>query len=307
MDLQAQRKAIFFALLAAVLYSLSAPISKLLLGSIRPTMMAALLYLGAGIGMGVVNLFASRSEAFRKEKSLRWHELPAISGMIVLDIAAPIFLMIGLSKTTAQNASLLNNFEIVATALIALIFFREAISRRLWLAILVVTLACALLSLENIAHTFSFSIGSLFIMLASLCWGLENNLTRHLSAFNPLHIVVIKGFGCGLGALLVAALAREIRGDLGPVAGALLLGFVAYGLSIYFYVRAQRELGAAKTSAFYATAPFIGTLLGFILFRDKPDWQFYASLALMILGSYLSATAPFRNQTSAERTENVQV
>lgn len=293
-----QPRAIAFAILAAVLYALSTPFSKLLLGSIKPSMMAALLYLGAGLGMTLVNLLARRSSFLSNEKPLDLKEWPSILGMILLDIAAPLLLMLGLSKTTAENASLLNNFEIVATAFIAYIFFREAISKRLWLAIALVTTACILLSLEDINNSLSFSMGSIFIMLASLCWGLENNLTRKLSGYNPLQIVVVKGFGSGLGALIVAISVRELSGTLVTILAALLLGFVAFGLSIYFYVRAQRDLGAAKTSAFYSTAPFIGVILAFVLFRDQPGWQFYVGLVLMMIGAYLSATAPFKKSAS---------
>ena len=301
-----QTRAIAFAILAAALYALSTPFSKLLLGSIKPSMLAALLYLGAGVGMTLVNLLARRSSFLSNEKPLDLKEWPSILGMILLDIAAPLLLMFGLSKTTAENASLLNNFEIVATALIAFIFFREAISKRLWLAIALVTMACVLLSLEDFDSSLSFSMGSIFIMLASLCWGLENNLTRKLSGYNPLQIVIVKGFGSGFGALLVAVLVHDLSGTLGSILAALLLGFVAFGLSIYFYVRAQRDLGAAKTSAFYSTAPFIGVVLGFILFRNHPGWQFYVGLVLMLIGTYLSAIAPFKtaaNKPVAEEEE----
>jgi drug/metabolite transporter (DMT)-like permease len=290
-----QIRAIAFAVLAAALYALSTPFSKLLLSSLKPSMMAALLYLGAGVGMTLVNLLARRSSFLSNETPLDFKEWPSILGMVLLDIAAPLLLMFGLSKTTAENASLLNNFEIVATGVIAFIFFREAISKRLWLAITLVTLACVMLSLENVDRSMSFSIGSIFIMLASLCWGLENNLTRRLSAYNPLQIVVAKGFGSGFGSLLVATLVREVGGNLGPILAAMLLGFVAFGLSIYFYVRAQRDLGAAKTSAFYSTAPFIGVILAFLLFRDQPGWQFYVGLVLMMIGTFLSASAPFKS------------
>ena len=125
-----QARAIAFAVLAAALYALSTPFSKLLLDKLKPSMMAALLYLGAGVGMSLVNLLARRSSFLMNEQPLDLKEWPSIAGMILLDVAAPILLMIGLSKTTAENASLFNNFEIVATGLIAFIFFREAISKR---------------------------------------------------------------------------------------------------------------------------------------------------------------------------------
>lgn len=225
----------------------------------------------------------------KPEKSLTKQEWPFILGMILLDIAAPILLMNGLNHTTAANVSLLNNFEIVATSLIAFIFFGEKISPRLWIAIILVTIASILLSIEDVG-SLSFSIGSIFVLLACICWGLENNVTRKLSDKNPIQIVVIKGLGSGAGALIIAALLNEIRGDAGHILVALLLGFVAYGLSIYFYVRAQRDLGAAKTSSFYASAPFFGVIFSFLIFRDIPSSSFLTPLIIMAVGAYLSAS-----------------
>ena len=229
------RTAVFFAVLAAALYALNAPVSKLLLQSVPPSMMAALLYLGAGLGMlgmGLVRRAAGKPSA---EQHLTRKDWPYTIGMIVLDILAPIFLMIGISRTTAANASLLNNFEIVATSLIALLVFKEKISRRLWTAIGLIVLSSALLTAED-ATSLQFSMGSVFVLLASCCWGLENNCTRMLSASDPQEIVIVKGLGSGLGALIVALLSGEGFPALRYVPLVLLLGFVAYGLSIYFYV-----------------------------------------------------------------------
>lgn len=278
------KKAVFFAILAAALYALNSPFSKLLLQDVPPTMMAGFLYLGAGLGMGLLGLIRARGGP--KEAPLTRRDLPYTVGMVALDIAAPIFLMIGLKSTTAANASLLNNFEIVATSLIAMLLFREAISRRLWLAIGLITLSSLLLSLED-AGSLRFSVGSLFVLLACVCWGLENNCTRMLSRGDPLEVVVIKGFGSGLGSVIIALAVGESFPAPGRIALILLLGFVAYGLSIYFYVYAQRDLGAAKTSAYYAVAPFIGVALSFLIFRELPGPLFFVALAMMIAGTWL--------------------
>ena len=247
--------AVFCAVGAAALYALNTPFSKLLLGDVPPRMLAALLYLGAGLGMLLVRFFDRIAGRDRPENPLTQRDLPYTAGMVALDIAAPIFLLTGLSETTASNAALLNNFEIVATALIALLLFREPISRRLWLAIALVTLASALLSIED-ASSLSFSRGSPLVLLACVCWGFENNCTRRISSRDPVEIVIVKGFGSGLGALCVALLLDERLPAALPLLGALLLGFVAYGLSILLYLYAQRGLGAARTSAYYALAPF---------------------------------------------------
>ena len=280
--------AIFFAVLAALLFGISAPVSKILLIEIPPTLMAALLYLGAGLGMIFISLINRVKSKKRKEAKITKKELPFVLGMIVLDIAAPIFLMVGLLMTTAANASLLNNFEIVATSLIALFIFRETIGKRLWFAIALITVASVILSVENLS-SFSFSLGSVFVLLASISWGFENNFTRMLSIKNPMEVVIIKGFGSGFGSLFIAFLLNEQANSISYIIAALVLGFFAYGLSIFFYVSAQRELGAARTSAYYAIAPFIGVGLSFLIFREMPTISFMIALLIMIAGAYFAS------------------
>ncbi|MCK7486797.1 MAG: DMT family transporter [Bacillus subtilis] len=279
--------AIGMALLAALLYGISAPIAKRLLDDLSPVLLAALLYLGAGIGMALVQMLKKQWRKPSGEASLAKSDAWFVAGMILLDIAAPIFLLIGLNLTTAANAALLNNFEIVATTLFALVAFREAIGKRMWLAIGLITIASVLLSLED-GSAFAFSWGSVLVLAAATCWGLENNCTRMLSIKDPLQVVVLKGFGAGIGALAIALVVGvgEIR--LGAVAAALLLGFVAYGMSIFFYISAQRHLGAARTSAYYAAAPFIGVLISWALFDVSLSVSFFAALVLMLLGAYLA-------------------
>ena len=283
-----QRRSIGYAIAAAALYALSAPLSKQLLASVSATMMAALLYLSAGLGMCAVRLGQRALNTPRREQSLARVDLPYVAGMVALDIAAPIFLMLGLSRTTAANASLLNNFEIVATSIIALFVFGEAISRRLWAAIGLITLASILLSVEG-TESLSFSAGSLLVLLACVCWGFENNCTRRLSEKDPLEIVTVKGLGSGLGALGIALATGSGIPGVWQIVSALLLGFVAYGLSILFYVRAQRDLGAARTSAYYALSPFIGVGLSFLMGGAAPAPLFFAALAAMAAGAYLAA------------------
>jgi drug/metabolite transporter (DMT)-like permease len=281
--------AIFIAVLAAVLYSISTPVSKLLLRELPPTMMAAMLYLGAGIGMLVVRFVKGLVVKEQKEAKLTKRELPYVLAMIILDIGAPILLMLGLSSSEPANVSLLNNFEIVATSFIALLLFKEAIGRRMWIAIALISLSSIVLSLEG-TKSLTFSIGSIFVLLACVCWGFENNCTRKLSLKDPLQIVIIKGIGSGTGALLIAIFTDRFFIHIPSVLSALLVGFVAYGLSIYFYIRAQRVLGAARTSAYYAAAPFIGVILSWIIFREGITGQFIIACAIMLIGSYVAVT-----------------
>lgn len=284
----AMTKGIFFACLAALLYAINAPFSKILLEHMSPTITAGLLYIGAGLGMGIVALLRKRKREDIEKEAFSKSDIIPIIMMIALDIAAPVLLLFGLNETTASNASLLNNFEIVATALIALVFFGEKISSRLWVGIIFVTASCTLLSFDGLQN-FNLSIGSLFILLASVCWGLENNCTRKLSSKDPLKIVLLKGIFSGLGSLIIGLSIGEKLSRVEYILGALLVGFVAYGLSIFFYVHAQRLVGAARTSAYYAIAPFLGAALSLAIFNDALHYTYFVAFILMIIGGVLCA------------------
>ena len=273
--------ATFFAVLAAVLYAINIPLSKVLLNYVQPTMMAAFLYLGAGIG-----LFLYGKVTKEQGEQLTKAELPYTIGMIVLDIAAPILLMFGLEQTNSANASLLNNFEIVATSAIAFLVFREKLSKWLTVAIVLVTAASITLSFEG-EGSFQFNAGSLLVLGAACCWGLENNCTRMLSNKSSVQITTLKGIFSGLGSLIVAFVVGENIPGLLWIGAVLLLGFVAYGLSINFYIKAQKDLGAAKTSAYYSIAPFLGVIFGVLLLQEQPGLQFYLGLVIMIAATVL--------------------
>lgn len=275
--------ATIFAILAAALYAINIPLSKILLTQVSPTMMAAFLYLGAGLGLLIYSFFTRKNE---KNEPLTKEDLPYTIGMIVLDIAAPILLMLGLQQTNSANASLLNNFEIVATSLIAFFIFKEAISKKLGFAIVLVTIASIALSFEG-QGSFDFNIGSLFVLGAASCWGLENNCTRMLSSKSSVQITTIKGIFSGLGSLIVALIIGEHLPALISMLAVLLLGFISYGLSINFYIKAQKDLGAAKTSAYYAIAPFLGVAFSMILLHERPGIQFYVGLVIMVIATIL--------------------
>ena len=274
--------AVILAFLAAVFYAINTPVSKFLLNNVTPTFMAAFLYLGAGVGVGIMYLFHIKKE--EKAERLTKQDLPYTIGMIVLDIAAPIFLMIGIKMGTASNASLLGNFEIVVTTLMALLIFKEQVSGKLWIAIGFITLSSIVLSFEG-SGSFQFSIGSLFVILATCCWGLENNCTRKISDKSTYEIVLLKGIFSGGGAFTIAMVLGEKIPEMIYIAIVMLLGFVAYGLSIFLYIRAQRNLGAAKTSAYYAVAPFIGSFLAFVVNGEKLAVEYFIGLALMLVGT----------------------
>lgn len=276
--------AIMYALVAALFYAINIPCSKLLLEKVAPTCMAGFLYLGAGIGVGIMYLFHTDKES--KGERLNRKDLPYTIGMVVLDIIAPILLMIGVRIGTASNASLLGNFEIVATTVIALLLFQEKVSKRLWLAVGLITLSSIVLSFGG-RGSLQFSLGSLFVLGATVCWGLENNCTRNISEKSTYQIVTIKGFFSGLGSLMIALILGEEIPEVKEILLVLMLGFVAYGFSIFTYIRAQKTLGAAKTSAYYAVAPFIGAFLSFVLLREAVSINYIVALLIMIAGTIL--------------------
>lgn len=276
--------AILLALLAAVCYSINIPLSKILLEDVGECMMAGFLYLGAGLSIGILSLFENKKT--KERKKLTASDMPYVSAMVVLDIAAPVLLMLGLRHSSASLATLVNNFEIVATSLIACVFFHETISKRGWAAIALISAAAIVLSL-SFEGGMEFSTSLLLVLLATICWGFENNCTRMISGRDTYEIVFIKGIFSGLGSIILALITGETFPLLKYILLVLALGSVAYGLSIFFYIRAQNTIGASRTSSFYAVNPFIGSLLSFFILRESITIKYVIALAIMAGGTSL--------------------
>jgi len=277
---------IFQALLAALFFGASAPISKLLLGDVPPVLMAAFLYLGSGIGISLIKL-TQRLISHQKEAGVKSPDVKWLAGAIISGgIAAPIILMLSLKNTPASTASLLLNFECVATTLIAMLIFKEAISRRAWIAIAVITLASILLS-TNFGNSWGMSLGALGVLLACVLWGVDNNFTRNISAKDPLTIVAWKGLLSGTFSLLLGLLLGQRLPALTSILSILLLGFLSYGLSTMLFIYSMRGLGAARTSALYGTAPLAGVLLSIIIFGELPSLLFIIAAIIMLGGALL--------------------
>ena len=290
-------KAVIYAMAAALFYALNIPLSKLLLGNVEPVFMAALLYFGAGLGVGIIYML-NRDDGHKK---LAKSDLPYVICMILLDSMAPIFLMAGVKSGTSSGAALIGNFEIAATALFAMMLFHEKISVLLWLAIGLITLSGLIISYDG-GEIWLFSKGSLLVAAATLCWGLENNCTRNISDKNTYQIVTVKGIFSGLCSLVTAFLIRERVPDLIYIFPALLLGFIAYGLSIFTYIRAQEYIGAAKTSAYYAAAPFISAVLSFLILNEAVSANYIAAFLIMLTGTVLVICDTMRQSHSHEHS-----
>ena len=277
------------ALGSALLFGASAPLSKLLLTTTDPQMLAGLLYLGAGIGLAIVHLVRSGIGLSANEAPLGRKDMPWLAAIVVFGgIIGPLLLMLGLSRTTAASGSLLLNLESVATMGIAWLFFRESVDRRLLLGAFAIVLGAAALSWHG--QGVSLDIGAVLVAAACVSWGIDNNLTRKLSSSDPVLIALTKGLAAGSVNIGIAL----ARGAEFPVIGgafaAAVVGFVSVGLSLVLFVRALRYLGTARTGAYFSLAPFVGAMISVLLFGDSITVQFVLAFGLMAFGLWVHLT-----------------
>ena len=264
------------ALAAAALFGASTPLAKLLLGTVSPWLLAGLLYLGSGLGLGAVLLLRRAAGRAPREAPLRRADLPWLGAAVLTGgVAAPVLLMLGLARTEAASASLLLNLEGVFSLAIAWLVQRENVDRRVALGAGAILAGAVLLSWAP-GGGIGAGAGTLAIALACLCWAADNNLTRPLAGADPLQIAAAKGLVAGLVNLALGLL----QGAAWPGAGAALaagaVGLAGYGISLALFVLAMRHLGTARTSAYFSTAPFIGAVLAVALLGEAVT----ASLAL---------------------------
>lgn len=285
---QNQIKSIIQVLFAALLFGASAPLSKLLLGDVEPIPLAAFLYLGSGLGLLGIKLIQRLNRTqIAQEAKIEKSDFGWLAGAIIAGgIAAPITLLFSLRSTPGATASLLLNFEGVATTFIAFVVFKEAISRRVWWAIGLVTLASIILSIDFQA-AWGFSLGALGIVLACVFWGIDNNFTRNISAKDPLVIVIIKGLVSGSFSLILALILGNQIPAWDVILKMLALGSLSYGVSIVLFIHSLRSLGAARTSTLFSTAPIVGIILSMVIFSEMPTWLFFIAFPLMIWGAIL--------------------
>ena len=306
-DLYTQRYALL-ALLAAALFGASTPLAKLLQADIAPGLLAGLLYLGSGAGLTLVTI-ARRLRRHAAEPPLQSADYPALAGAVVCGgIAAPLLLMWGLAGASASGASLLLNLEGVLTALFAALLFKEAVGGRIWLGASLMLAAGLLLGYDPQAR-FGLSLHALAIIAACALWALDNNLTRRISAADPVSIAMIKGLAAG-SVNVAAALAYGVSlpGAM-PLALALLLGWLGYGISLVLYIVALRHMGSARAASHFSTAPFIGAALAIPLLGEPATAGFVAAFLLMITATWLVLTELHQHQHTHEhlRHEHLHV
>jgi drug/metabolite transporter (DMT)-like permease len=293
-----------FAILAAVLFGASTPFSKILLGKTDPVLLAGLLYLGSGIGVTLWWLVRSQSREGTGEASLQRSDVPWLAGAILAGgIIGPVLLMIGLAITAASSASLLLNLEGVFTAALAWFVFKENFDRRIAFGMAAITLGGLVLSWGGRLEV-GVPWGALAITGACLAWGIDNNLTRRVSAGDPVQIAALKGLVAGGANLTIAFATGSHLPSLLTVTMAGLLGFFGYGVSLTLFVLALRHIGTARTGAYFSLAPFVGALISLLILRDSLSYQFVIAAALMGVGVWLHLTERHGHKHEHESIEH---
>jgi drug/metabolite transporter (DMT)-like permease len=280
------RRAILYALASAALFGLTTPAAKVLLGAMHPAILAGLLYSGAGIGIGLLRRLTPRLSGVPNapQVPLQRTDVPWLAAAIVAGgVVGPLLLMFGLAQTDAATASLLTALEGAATAMMAWFIFHENFDRRVALGMACLVAGALMLSwtgtpsLENV-------VGPLAIVAACLAWGLDNNLTRKASLADPLQIAEWKGLVAGPVNILIGLLAGASIPLSLALLGAIVVGFFGYGLSLALYIVALRDLGAARTGAYFSTAPFLGAVVAVVVLGENATWALLTAGALMAIG-----------------------
>jgi drug/metabolite transporter (DMT)-like permease len=295
-------QSVTFALSAAVLFGASTPLAKMLVGDVSPVLLSGLLYLGSGIGLGLFRLL--RDKGWRPS-GIKASEWPWLMGAIIFGgVLGPVALMYGLTTASGTAASLMLNLESVLTAVLAWVVFKEHANKRIVLGMIAIVAGGAVLSWkpENSGITSLMGLGS--IALACLCWAIDNNLTRKVSASDSVFIASYKGLFAGL---VNCGVALGIGASL-PAAKislmAMAVGLLGYGISLVFFVLALRGLGAARTGAYFSTAPFIGSAASLLLLDETPTTSFWIATCLMWLGVWLHLTERHEHKHTHEPLEH---
>lgn len=290
------------ALGSAILFGASTPFSKLLLGAIDPWLLSGLLYLGAGLGLVAVQFIRRALRISSSEAPLRSSDYPWLAAIIVSGgIVGPLLLMFGLNATTASSGALLLNLEGLATMAIAWLVFRENVDHRLLIGAFAILAGAVILSWQGGAR---LDRGAALIAGACLAWGIDNNLTRKLSASDPVVIATIKGLAAGAVNIAIALARGAHFPDMGLLAGAGFVGFLGIGVSLTLFVVALRHLGTARTGAYFSLAPFIGAVIAVLTLHEPVTAKLMVAGALMALGLWVHLTEHHAHEHEHEPLEH---
>jgi drug/metabolite transporter (DMT)-like permease len=279
---------VLYALGAAALFGASTPFAKLLSGDMPPVLLAGLLYLGSGLGLALARLV--RDGGF-KPSGLSRDEWPWLLAAIFFGgVLGPVLLMFGLTSTGGATASLLLNLEAVLTAVIAWVVFKENADQRIVWGMLAIVAGGVALGWQTDSSTQFTFIGPTSIALACLCWAIDNNLTRKVSASDALFIASIKGLIAGTMNTALAVTMGAALPNFAMLSATMAVGLLGYGISLVLFVLALRGLGTARTGAYFSTAPFIGAAVALLVFPETTSLAFWIAAALMGLGVWLHLT-----------------
>jgi len=295
-------QAVIYALLAAVLFGASTPFAKLLTGGIAPILLAGLLYLGSGVGLAAARIVRDRGW---RPSGMKRSEWPWLIGAIGFGgILGPIALMFGLTETSGAVSSLLLNLEAVFTALLAWVAFKENADLRIVTGMVLIVAASVVLSWPSGQIGPGGGYGATAIAFACLCWAIDNNLTRKVSASDALFLAGAKGLAAGIVNVLLALKLGAQLPSAPTVLAAMGLGLSGYGISLVLFVLALRGLGSARTGAYFSMAPFVGAAISLPLLGEQPGWPFWAALVLMAIGIWLHITERHAHEHTHEALEH---
>lgn len=299
-------KGVIYALLASLLFGVTTPLAKALLVDVKPVLLAGLFYLGSGIGLLIYRGILRCTRETSAQPVLRRKDWFWLAGAIAFGgIIAPVFLMFGLSNTQASSASLFLNIEGVFTALIAWFVFKENFDRRIFIGMLLIVAGGIVLSFDG--GGIALSLGVVLITLACIGWAVDNNLTRKVSHFDATQIACVKGLTSGVVNVCIAIAIGAFQVSvptLATIAAALVIGFLGYGVSLVLYVLALRNIGAARTGAYFAIAPFVGAVVSIFLFKEQTTPQLMVAAVLMAAGLYLHLTEVHNHEHEHEEMEH---
>jgi drug/metabolite transporter (DMT)-like permease len=275
---------------SAFLFGAGTPLAKWLLGQMSPWMLAGLLYLGSGIGLGLYRQLRGATRPRLNPGEMRWLLAAVLCGGGI----APVLLMFGLSAMPASHAALLLNAEAVLTALLAWLVFRENFDRRIATGMAAIVAGALLLSWPQNAPSGAQAATSLWpalaVLLACFFWALDNNFTRKVALADASWIACVKGLVAGTTNLLLAFVAGAALPNVAKLLAAMGVGFFAYGVSLALFVMALRHLGASRAGAYFSTAPFVGALFSVLFLAEPITWPLLAAALLMALGIWLHLT-----------------
>jgi drug/metabolite transporter (DMT)-like permease len=298
-------KGVVFALLAACLFGVSTPLAKMLLPKVEPVLMAGLLYLGSGIGLAVYTLLRSRHRTLHsREAALRRQDWPWLSGAIFVGgVLGPVLLLWGLAATPASSASLLLNLEGVFTALLAWFVFKENFDTRIALGMVLIVVGGLCLSWMGRPEV-GVPWGALSIVGACLAWAIDNNLTRKVSAGDPVSIAMLKGLVAGSVNTVLALLLGAKLPAVPVLCGVGIVGLLGYGISLTLFVLGLRHVGTARTAAYFSTAPFVGAAISIMLLGDSLTVGFVVATACMAVGVWLHLTERHEHEHTHEAVKH---